>query len=247
MPVQSTDAIVIGGHDLAEADRIIVFYTKSAGKVRAVAPGVRRLRSRFGGSLQLFTAGRLVYYERPNKTLHKVNEFGVVRAHQRLREDLERIALASAAVEALSLGADEGEPSPDLYRLLDEGLDILEEAARPSVVLYGLWLHTLRLLGYLPELTACVRCRKRTAEPLFLSPAQGGLLCAACRPGVPEALRVSPDALGFLRGASASAPRLWDRIVLAPDTQDEVGQLLQAFLRQVLGHPLRSADFLDRL
>ena len=79
MPLHSTDAIVIGGHDLSEADRIVVFYTQAGGKVRAVADGARRLRSRFGGSLQLFSHGRLVYFERPNRTLHKVNEFGVVR------------------------------------------------------------------------------------------------------------------------------------------------------------------------
>ena len=108
VPLHSTEAIVIGGHDLAEADRIVVFYTKTLGKVRAVAEGMRRIRTRFGGSLQLFTEGQLVYFERPNKTLHKVNEFSVVRSHQLLREDLDRIALASAAVEAVSLGAEEG-------------------------------------------------------------------------------------------------------------------------------------------
>ncbi len=247
MPLQTTEATVIGGHDLGEADRIIVFYTQSFGKVRAVAPGVRRLRSRFGGSLQLFTAGRLVYFERPNKTLHKVSEFGVLRSRQRLREDLDRIACASAAVEALSLGTDEGDPSPDLYHLLQDGLDLLENAARPGTVLHGFWLHALRLLGYLPELSTCVRCRGGAPGEFFLSPAHGGLLCAACRAGAAEGLRVSPEALGSLRGLSGSPPRVWDRIALGPATQDEVGRVLQAFLRQVLGRPLRSAEFLGRL
>jgi GTP-binding protein Era len=67
VPLHSTEAIVIGGHDLAEADRIVVFYTNAAGKVRVVAQGARRLRSRFGGSLQLFTEGRLVYFGDPTR------------------------------------------------------------------------------------------------------------------------------------------------------------------------------------
>ena len=67
MPLHSTEAIVIGGHDLAEADRIVVFYTKTLGKVRAVAEGMRRIRTRFGGSLQLFTEGQLVTSSGPTR------------------------------------------------------------------------------------------------------------------------------------------------------------------------------------
>jgi DNA repair protein RecO (recombination protein O) len=249
VPLHSTEAIVIGGHDLAEADRIVVFYTKTLGKVRAVAEGMRRIRTRFGGSLQLFTEGRLVYFERPNKTLHKVNEFAVARSHHLLREELDRIALASAAVETVSLGAEEGEPSPDLYRLLAEGLDLLEGAARPTVVLQGFLLHALRLLGYMPELSACVRCRGPVPPSGLhsLSPAHGGVICGNCRPGTPDAFPSSPEALGFLRGASGSALRVMDRITLTPPTVQEVSLALHAFLRQVLGRPLRSADFLGRL
>ncbi|MEE9124672.1 MAG: recombination protein O N-terminal domain-containing protein, partial [candidate division NC10 bacterium] len=64
MGLKSSEAIVIGGHNLGEADRIVVLYTLSYGKVRAVAAGARRIRSRFGGSLELFSHGRLVYFER---------------------------------------------------------------------------------------------------------------------------------------------------------------------------------------
>lgn len=249
MPLHTTEAIIIGSHDLAEADRIVVFYTKTSGKVRAVAEGVRRIRSKFGGSVQLFSQGRLVYFERPNKTLHKVNEFAALRPHRVLREELDRIALASTAVEAVALGVEENEPSPGLYELLAEVLDALETAARPNVVLQGFLLHLLRLLGYRPELAECVRCRGRPSvrDDAHLSPTHGGLVCGACRAGASDAFAVSPEALGFLRGASGTALRLMDRIALSPNTVQEVTGALQAFLRQVLGRPLRSADFLGRL
>jgi DNA repair protein RecO (recombination protein O) len=249
MPVHSTEAIVIGGHDLAEADRIIAFYTQTSGKVRAVAEGARRIRSRFGGSLQLFTRGRLVYFERPNKTLHKINEFGVIRSHHALREDLERMALASMAVEAVTVGVEEAEAFPDLYRLLADGLELLEEAARPGVVLQGFLLHLLRLMGYLPELFVCVRCRKAVSpqEDASLSPASGGLVCPGCRPSAPDFIPASTAALGFLRGTSSSTLRVITRISLLPQVLQEVSGIQQAFLRHVLGRPLRSSDFLARL
>jgi DNA repair protein RecO (recombination protein O) len=249
MPLHTTEAIIIGGHDLAEADRIVVFYTKASGKVRAVAEGVRRIRSKFGGNVQLFSQGRLVYFERPNKTLHKVNEFAAVRPHQRLREDLDRIALASTAVEAVALGVEENEPSHGLYELLAEALDELETAGRPALVLQGFLLHLLRVLGYRPEFSECVRCRGGlpARTDAYLSPAHGGLVCGTCRAGAADAFSISPEALGFLRGAGGTALRLMDRIALQPGTVHEVMEALHAFLRQVLGRPLRSADFLSRL
>ena len=249
MPLHSTEAIVIGGHDLAEADRIVVFYTQTSGKVRAVAEGARRIRTRFGGSLQLFTRGHLVYFERPNKTLHKVNEFGVTRSHHPLREDLDRMVLSSTAVEAVALGVEEEEAFSDLYRLLADGLERLEEAPRPGVVLQGFLLHLLRLLGYLPELHVCVRCRKGVSphQDASLSPAAGGIVCNTCRQSVPDCIPASPAVLGFLRGASVSALRVMDRITILPQPLQEVSDILQAFLRHVLGRPLRSSDFLASL
>jgi len=249
MPLQTTDAIVIGGHDLAEADRIVVFYTLTSGKVRAVADGVRRIRSRFGGNIQLFSHGRLVYFERPNRTLHKVNEFLAVRPHQGLREDLDRIALASTAVEAVALGVEENEPSPGLFELLAEALDHLETANRPVLVLEGFLLQLLRLLGYRPEFQECVRCRNQlpARDAAHLSPTHGGAICASCRAGAPDAFPVTPEALGFLRGAGGTPLRLMDRIALPSTTVREIMDAIHAFLCQVLGRPLRSADFLGRL
>jgi DNA repair protein RecO (recombination protein O) len=249
MPLHSTEAIVIGGHDLAEADRIVVFYTKTSGKVRAVAEGARRIRTKFGGSLQLFTQGRLVYFERPNRTLHKVNEFAVIRSHRLLREDLDRLVLGSTAVEAVAVGVEEEEAFPDLFDLLAEGLGLLEGAAHPALFVQGFALHLLRLLGYLPELTVCVNCRVPVPshQHVFLSPGQGGLLCASCRPSVLDALPVSSVALGFLRGASGSTLRVIERISILPQVLREVSEIVQAFLHHVLGRPLRSADFMTRL
>jgi DNA repair protein RecO (recombination protein O) len=249
MPLHSTEAIIIGGHDLAEADRIIVFYTETQGKVRAVAEGARRIRSKFGGSLQLFSQGRLVYFERANKTLHKVNEFAVARAHQPLREDLDRLALGSAAVEAVALGVEEGESFPDLYRLLADALALLETSGRPALVLHGFVLRLLGLLGYRPELAECVRCHRRPAAAALLgvSPEHGGLLCDACGAATMDRLPVSRETLGFLRGAGSAPLRLLERVALPPAAVEEAGHLLQAFLEQVLGRPLRSTQFLGRI
>jgi DNA repair protein RecO (recombination protein O) len=159
------------------------------------------------------------------------------------------MVLGSAAVEAVALGVEEGEVSPEIYCLLAEGLDLLEEAARPALVMQGFFLHLLRLLGYFPELSACVRCRNGVPprEDAYLSPSQGGLLCAGCLQGVTDAIPTSSGAIGFLRGSGGATLRVIDRVSIIPQVLQEVSSTLQAFLRHVLGRSLRSTDFLARL
>jgi DNA repair protein RecO len=117
------------------------------------------------------------------------------------------------------------------------------------VVLQGFLLHLLRVLGYRPEFSECVRCRGRlpVRADAHVSPTHGGLVCGVCLAGAADAFPISPEALGFLRGAGGTALRLMDRIALQASTVHEVAEALHAFLRQVLGRPLRSADFLGRL
>jgi DNA repair protein RecO (recombination protein O) len=125
----------------------------------------------------------------------------------------------------------------------------METAGRPALVLLGFLLQLLRILGYRPEFSICVRCRGSLVlqAEAHLSPIHGGVLCTACRSGAADAFAVSRDALGFLRGAGGTPLRLMDRIALPSTTVREVTEVLHAFVRQALGRPLRSADFLGRL
>jgi DNA repair protein RecO (recombination protein O) len=132
---------------------------------------------------------------------------------------------------------------------LADTLDLVEASRRPRLVLQGFMLHLLRLLGYLPELFECVRCRAAMRLPgdVCISPSQGGLLCGTCRSATTDGIQVSPAALGFLRGAGASTLRVVDRISLSLQVLQEVSGILQAFLRHMLGRPLRCQDFLSHL
>jgi hypothetical protein len=82
---------------------------------------------------------------------------------------------------------------------------------------------------------------------MAVSPGQGGVVCAACRAGVPDALPLSPEVLGFLRGASGSSLRIADRISLTPAGSEEAHEVLQSYLQHVLGRRLRSEEVFRRL
>jgi len=249
MPLHTTEAIVIGGKDLGEADRIVHFYTRDRGKLRAVAEGARRIRSRFGGSLELFAFGKLVYFERPTKGLHKVNEFGLLESFRPLRETLELFVHGAYLVELVDLAMEEGDANEELFTLLLQALRLLGQGVEPALLQRGFEIRLLKLLGYLPELWSCVRCRAALpgTEPLLVSPSQGGVLCPACQKEGKDGLPISPPSLAFLKGILRMEFSTLARIGLAPEAKTELLTLLRAWLFHVLGRGLRSADFLNHL
>lgn len=244
MALKSSDAIVIGGHNLGEADRIVVFYTRSYGKVRAVAAGARRIRSRFGGSLELFTHGRLVYFERPNSDLHRLSEFALREPFHTLRTSLELLTAASEVVELGGMAGVEGEGSDELFALILGTLRGLDSGGEIGLLLRVFEIRLLRTLGYLPELARCVRCRGSLSEGVqSFGLNEGGLVCPACREQSMETTVVASAALEFLRAALKRETDV-RRINMSSQVLEEIRSLLQTFLEFKLGRRIRSARFL---
>ncbi len=244
MGLKSSEAVVIGGHNLGEADRIVVFYTRSYGKIRTVAAGARRIRSRFGGSLELFTHGRLVYFERPTSDLHRLSEFALREPFHALRTSLELLTAASEVAELAGIGGVEGEGSEELFALIVGTLGRLNAGMEVSVVLRAFEIRLLKTLGYLPELYKCVRCRGALPEGVQdFGLNEGGLLCPTCEAGAMETTPISPPALGFLRMALRGDLGI-SRVSLEPKELEELRSLLQTFLEFKLGRRIRSARFL---
>src|SRR6267142_2037605 len=109
MALGKSAAVVIGSFDLGESDRVITFYSREYGKVRGVAKASRRMRSRFGGALELFTLGQLIFFDTGRSDLVRVDHFDVLEPFAALRADLERLGQAAWVVECvnrLSAGRD---------------------------------------------------------------------------------------------------------------------------------------------
>lgn len=255
MPLQTSEAVVIGGKNLGEADRIVAFYTREKGKVRAVAEGARRIRSRFGGSLELFAYGKLVYFERTGRTLHRINEFALMEPFRALREDLDLFVHGSYLLELIEVSMEEGEANEELFSLLLSALRLLNLGKEPAALHRAFEIRLLKILGYLPELERCVLCKTSPERfvgavhepPLQLSPSQGGLLCHRCSSTVRDGLPLSPPSLAFLRQALQVDLHLLNPTGLSPAQKEELQSILRACLLYFLGRTLRTADFLSRL
>jgi DNA repair protein RecO (recombination protein O) len=179
-----TQAVVLRSMRFAEADRVLHLYTAERGRVNAIAKGVRRTGSRFGGRLEPFTHAALMLHEGRGE-LHTVSGADIVHSHAALRARPVSVEVAAIGAEAMLKLHVEPEPQPQVFAGLGRFLDVLDshqvdgEPALDPVGL-GFQLKLLLLAGYLPHLTACASCG--SAGPLVgFSAAAGGAVCDDCR------------------------------------------------------------------
>jgi DNA repair protein RecO (recombination protein O) len=175
-----TEAIVLRSIRLREADRVVHLYTSERGRVGAVAKGVRRTRSRFGGRLEPFFRLKLVLYEGRGE-LHTVTQAETIESYPRLRERGPSIASAAGACESVLRLFSDGEANPAAYNLLCRELRLLDEepAAASAANLIAFRLKLLLAAGFLPELEACAHCGAEAGAGWF-SAAAGGVVCGDC-------------------------------------------------------------------
>ena len=191
MTIYREVGIVLRTIKLGEADRIVTLVTEGRGKVRAVAKGVRKTKSRFGGRLEPLTHVSLQLYE--GRSLDTITQAETLESFRYVREDLDRLAKASTLLEAVDAVVQEGEEDPRLHQMLLGALRTLDARPAPLVVPAFLW-KLLAHTGFRPMLEECARCGE--PEPLVAFDLnEGGVLCRSCARGT----RLSPDGLELLR------------------------------------------------
>lgn len=241
------EAIVLRHSDWGEADRLLSLYSRERGKVRAVAKGARRIRSRKAGHLEPFT--RVVLQLAQGRDLPIVTQAETVEAYLPLRENLLLTGYAAYAVELLDRFTYEEEGENDaLYRLLVETLGRLSGGADTWTALRYYEVHLLDALGFRPQLFTCVNCAAEIeAIDQFISPAAGGVLCPRCGAGSPGAWPVSVDVLRYLRHFQRSNYTGAQRAQPSAETRAEAEALMQRYFTYLLERALHSPDFLRQI
>ena len=232
--------------DWGEADRLLTLFSRERGKLRCIAKGVRRLRSRKAGHLEPFTHAALLLAR--GRDFWIVTQAETLDAYLPLREDLVRTGYAAYILELIDrFTYDEGE-TKGLFALL---VDTLRRVTAAEDVFLAVRYFELRLLdfvGFRPELFRCVNCGE-DIRPLdqFFSAQRGGALCPNCGPGVGGARPVSVETLKYLRHLQRSSYSEATRAHLTPPIQREMEALLQHYITFLLERGLNSPDFLNEV
>jgi DNA repair protein RecO (recombination protein O) len=238
------DGIVLRTQKLGEADRIITILGRSSGRIRAVAKGVRRTKSRFGARLEPFTHVDLMLHA--GRSLDVITQAEVIRPYgEPLTGDYPRYTAGVAMLEtAERFTPVEKEPALRQVLLLIGGLRALGAGEHPpGLVLDAFLLRSLAVAGYAPALQECARCGAPGPRLPAFAVAAGGMVCASCRPpgsASPAAPTVALM-LALLRGDWDSADHSERR------HRAECSGLVAAYLQWHLEHSIRSLRHVERV
>jgi DNA repair protein RecO (recombination protein O) len=190
------EAVILRAQRLGEADRIITLLTRHNGRVRAVAKGVRRTRSKFGARLEPFMMVDVQLYR--GRSLDIVTQVETINPYgDRLASDYPRYTSGTAMLEtAERLTDEEGDPAVQQYLLLVGGLRTLSDGSHdPSLVLDAYLLRALAVAGWAASLHDCARCGAPGPHRAF-AVAAGGVVCPGCRP--PGSASPAPATIALL-------------------------------------------------
>ena len=235
-------AFVVGVHNWGEADKIVQLYTAERGRVKAAAFGCRRPKSPLAAGLQLFNELDVTLSE--GQRLDTVRTASIVRHPKKLSEDLMAMAYGSFVAECVTEFLPEKQAEPVVYDLL-HGAFAAFETRNPRVTALLAVLQLMEFTGLQLSYERCALCGKKLEGDAFFLESAGGALCADCREAAaqpyPAALRTFLAAALAFDWTSGAAIRITSKELLAAEA------IVIGYLQRLLGHPLRSLSFIQKL
>lgn len=238
MPTYRDEAVVLRTHKLGEVDRILTLLTRQHGQIRAVAKGVRKTSSRFGGRLEPYTVVDLQLYEGKNlDTVSQAEQLANYSAG--IVSDYSRYTIASAIVEAAERMTREVSSEKHYLLVLGALRTLAAGEIRPDQILDSYLLRALSLSGWVPALAECSSCG---SEPIAFSTHTGVVSCHDCL--LPGSVQLGKAGLEHMSNLLAGS---WDEVAKAPaGIRAGVSGVIAGYLQWQLERGLRSLSFVER-
>jgi DNA repair protein RecO (recombination protein O) len=193
-------AFSLGSYAFGEGDRLVVFYTREQGKLKASAKGVRKPASKLVVLTELFNESALTLARRPGAEIYRLVHGTLADSHPSLRERLASISALQVMADVMRSCVPDAEPQMELYDLLASTLSRVGAGRdHPEAALTAFLLRFLEMGGYPLALEFCAACGKSDGAGGRLSALRGGWVCASCDPSASEGLKVSREVLALLR------------------------------------------------
>lgn len=241
-----TEAIVLKHADIGEADRLLTLYTPNAGKIRAIARGVRKTKSKLGGHVEPLMRCSVVLSR--GRTFEIISQAEILESFLSIRRDLLRTAQALYLADLTDAFTSEHTENYPVYRLLLDSIRLLERSPGRDILSRYFEIQIASQTGYSPQLYRCINC----TSPLrpgknYFTPSGGGILCPSCPRTEPVVQPISTEALKVLRLLHRGDYPTAARLRLSPSLAQELRHITQGYVRHLLERDLRSSDFIDHL
>src|SRR4030088_2518775 len=244
MPARETESIILKTFPLGEADRLVSFLGRSSGRVRGVAPGARRLKNRYGSTLEILSHVQIWYVEKETRDLVRIQQAELLESFHKAQSDYGLSTGLAAISEISELILPEHEVSEPMFRLILLATREVERTGNWNLPLSYFAFWTVRLGGWVPRFYLCVACvTSFGSKPAFYDAHQSGLFCEKCRRSGMRPLQVEARNL-----AERFAGERLDRIEYEKSMPSSARELREAGLDWIEHHVerrLRTRKFLE--
>jgi len=224
MPARETEAIILKTFPLGEADRLVSFVGRTSGRIRGVAAGARRLKNRFGSTLEVLSHVRIWYVERETRELVRIQQTDLLESFHKAQSDYSLSTGLAVVSEISELVLPEHEVSEPMFRLILLAVREIDRTGDWQLPLCYFAFWTVRLGGWLPRFDRCASCGAPFNEKAaFYGAHHAGLFCENCRKAGMKLLHYETRKL-----AERFASERLDRMSFVKSMQQSVMELREA-------------------
>lgn len=241
--LKRTCGIVLKNTVFGEADLIVTYLTPNYGLLKAFAKSPRKVRSRFGSSLEPLTYARISFFGKEEASLPRLTQSDIIKPFHALRCDFKRLLNVSEILELCINFLPEREPAPEIFKLLLHMMTMLESNADNKLFYLFYKMRLLQSAGYAPRLAACGKCGTHTDSPKSLETFEyhnfyvphGTVICSRCFNGEGKFVRLSNSALRFHESLLKWDPSAIDRVNAPGHLVEELMDIIDAHISYMLG------------
>lgn len=248
MPLFKSEAVVLRSINLSETDKLVTFMTDKFGKIKCVAKAARKIKNRFGATIEPMSHIRLIYFGKENQTLYRLNHSDIIQSFQPIRDNLQKIYTGVYFNELVDTLTPEAHPDPNAFRLLLESLLALESMDSLDTLRRLFEMRLMCLAGYTPQLNHCSICKGSAGtKKIGFSFEHRGVVCEPCSFKVRPEMRFQAGTLKYLKKLKTMNVKYSNRLKFPKGAELEIEQLLHRLILSYTGRELKSYPFIKNM
>lgn len=240
-----TEGIVLKSSIYGEADLIVTYLTSDYGLVKVFAKSPRKVKSRFGSSLEPLTYSKISFIGKEDANLPRLTQSDIITPFYALREDYNSFVSLCEILELMIHFLPERDPNAGMFSLLHKLLSNIRHGEGSALYYLYCKVRFLGLAGFLPKLDACGRCSRKSLEGagsrFYIS--HGALICDSCKSDGAAAITLSQSALRFYLSFMKWNFSNIDRVKAPAPLVSEISGLIDAHIKYIMARPLKTAVF----
>lgn len=248
MGLYRTNGIVLRSIKLSETNKLVTFMTEHYGKVKCVAKGARKIKSRFVGSLEPMSYVYLIYFGKENQQLYSLNQADIIQSFHPVREDFQKLFTGIYLNELVDAMLAEAHEEKEIFRLLLDSLHVLQNQSNLETLCRMFEIRLLSLTGHKPELNQCTVCRTHTVNGwVGFSYNRRGIVCGVCMKKVSTEIKFSTGTLNYLRKLLTLDINCSGRLKFPRGMDEEVEKVTHRLILAHVGRELKSYPFIKSM